>query len=345
LTKFAGCLLFIALLISCNDSSRPRASEQVRGMDPVANQTEEAGRLENNTAEKPAGSYTGEYELLNDTDFIRFLKPYGYNSEYGYLNVKTKTRNEISLLNRKGEILDTIPMGTLITVLGEDSDYPYDYYLVKIYDKNELWSGWIGKKSLGSLYPPIERLRDLPREKGRIPPLRTECISPDNKVFAGWNESYEILFVNNYGDVLLNLKSEQIFPEKKARDVIGPILGWSDDSQNVWFESSRSFIYVRLLNNTYTVFTSPVSSFMGDYSLDFNTGDCYYTDFDRTEPQARNPDVERENWKNYLDQTFHVYKYNFFTEETIELDSAYGMGFEIIKEGNNITYHSFEVVY
>jgi hypothetical protein len=94
-------------------------------------------------------------------------------------------------------------------------------------------------------------------------------------------------------------------------------------------------IYIQLIDGNYHFFNLPDIIYADNLDItpviDFNTGDYYYTDYDPRVVRGR--DTE-EYWDEYYKQTFHLYKYNFFTDEKIEQETIYGRGF-ILSVKNN----------
>lgn len=284
---------------------------------------------------------------ITDSEYIRMMKR--RNNHFDYLNIITVLSEDAILYNSNEMAVGIIPEKTEIAVVASDAEHPYTYCLIKINNSNEVWTGWIRQDSLNQAAKYLlEHCYDT--KNTLVTSLWRHDISPDNTMIAWWSNednANEICIFNNKGNILFNLKDEQIFLGRDPKNITGHSLGWSDDSKNAWFYVRAGFgqsyyVYVQAAQGTYEIFENPLR-YHGDDIIDFNMGDYYYTDFEYFQSGKYQDETEYiEQFKEYLKQTFHIYKYNFFTKETVILESSYGFGFIIHKNNNKITYEKVQ---
>jgi hypothetical protein len=153
-------------------------------------------------------------------------------------------------------------------------------------------------------------------------------------VVANYKDNKEFKIIDNNGNDIFNLTSEQAVG--KDEQWLTSVIGWSDNSQKVWLNvHDHRCIYIQLIDRYYRLFEIPDISNAENLDItpiiDFNTGDYYYTDYDPRVLRGRNTE---EYWNEYKKQTFHLYKYNFFNGEQIELESIYRNGFILTAKNN-----------
>jgi hypothetical protein len=290
-------------------------------------------------------------ELLPDSDFFKLYKQY-HDNDTVYITVKTRILTETILFNSIGIEIEKLPCGTEVVILATGylmlrNDIEY-YYLIKVVNSINLWSGWIKKDFLQRNAIPF--LEKTSESKRSILPVLMAGFSSDNMKVIWFNtDGKDIVIANKDGKIIFTVNLITIDPEVSHHEMIsGRILGWSDDSEKVWFYCNYGGYLVHILvsNNDHIIIEMPDSGiFLYDFyisnncELDFNTGDLFFTDYEGGITRGRDTD---EYWAEYKKQIFHISTYNFFTKKTVLLDENYGAGYQIYRVGNEIKYSKID---
>jgi hypothetical protein len=286
-------------------------------------------------------------EVINDTKFISLLYEYMAQERYNWVNIKTHIVGDVILCNGYKNRVGLIPAQTDITILalGSSMDPPYDELcLVNVDSSDTVWIGWIEKRRLSDS---TQTLLTKKREADEyIPTLDYGYISLDNALFVlrgNYMGTKGTLFINNKGEEVFFMKHEHIIKNElfsgskdiEADHMYLSIYGWTDDSKGAWFgffgTGSGLILYAQPYEKKFLIFEPPFPSLFGtrniQHAIDFNTGDIYYTDYSPI--MTSRYDMYEEFIVEYMQQTFHLYKYNFFSGEHIVLKENYGKGFYV----------------
>ena len=313
----------------------------------------------------------GTDEFVNDTEFLQKYRIRGLERPNCiYINIKIKLPQETVLYthkNREKIPAGIIPEQTPVTILADGRG---SLCLIKIDGADGIWTGWIEKSALQINTRKIfgEELRfneGRSRYKDYNVPVVGSSMSPDDTLLVLISEEKEptgITIIDNKGDTIFNLKTDQVFdykpiPFRRDRNVghinknfISFIYGWSDDSKNVWLAFLYGMYGLRILyilpyENNFIIFTAPVNLSSHFYDVDVNSGDLYYTDFQphllkgrrrgSMSRRAEEDEIINNNFKN----TFHLYRYNLFTKESVLLREVYGKGLYMLQKNGKMVFY------
>jgi hypothetical protein len=284
----------------------------------------------NNAQEAEVVNNDKEIVIVNGKEFIDiFINTIGYGIRY--YNTILDIETPMYETDDKTSLIRNLPVGTQIVFLAKNNSRVDDrFYLIKTEDDSKLWSGWIQSNFINN---------DLNTEIDNIPYrekyLRTllEGISIRNDILAthvGWMG--EFIAVRNTGEIIGRLTNEEIMKiEEDAGD--GSIIGWSKDKTKVWFYCNMDsyivcFGVIDINKKMYMILERPPFFGSHEYTIDFDTGDIYYTDY------RFQFDPESGKSTKKAGTVFHLYSYNFYSEELHEIDTNIGEGF-IIKYDQN----------
>jgi hypothetical protein len=187
---------------------------------------------EKNTIVLDHKQFTEDQNIVINNEFLEILKS-RMDNIYDCVTIKSNVQRETSIINDRGIELYKIASGTGITILAESYIDTYDnktsireyIVLIKIDNKDELWSGWIKQDSLDITTSNIVKKRD-------VAPFLPDRMSPDNKKIAltNYKNHNEVEIIDNMGNVISNITDKQFsgIEEWPTR-----VIGWSDNSQNV----------------------------------------------------------------------------------------------------------------
>jgi hypothetical protein len=263
-------------------------------------------------------------------DLVSILNSY---FDYTRMVVEIKLVKQTPLLSLDGnaneKIIKTLDENTDIKILGITPGYyewmyGKEYYLINTKQSSNAWLGWISKDE-------IVLTEDQEKSIGNF-----ECsnFSNNNQFFAfstGWMKS--IIIINNQGHELLEVKLSDLI-KIDPNSVDSSIIGWSSDSNFVWFETNldsfiSSYGRINVKSKSFELIDHPNNFSSYQIAIDLNTGNTIYTDF----PYQFDTDTAAETKKS--GKVFTLYKNNLFDPREIAIDTNTGEGFRVEKDRNN----------
>ena len=216
-----------------------------------------------------------------------------------------------------------IPAGTSIRILAQNNLGNNKYYLVRVNNDSNIWSGWIKREYV---VPDINEaiLNRLLRQRW-VMVLRTG-VSARNDILVTTSTRDEYIFViRRDGYILHRITVGELF---RYNPQVG-VLPWTTDETIVWldfFDGPGPFNFGTLDIHTgeITLLNLPPGFGSGAwYALDPDTGDIWYSDYP-IHFDAFSAQRTRESGR-----IFTLFAFNFFTEERRIIDTNIGEGFLI----------------
>ena len=265
-----------------------------------------------------------ENAFISD-DFLNIFQPHHYR----YFEVILP--NNTSLYTVDGDettAIESIPVGTSVRIIAQNNSDSNPYFLVKINGDSNMWSGWIRGESIAR--DVRENIPSIGGPGRRFLHTLPQNVSTRNDILiTRWAD--DIIVVKRSGKIAYRISVEELFDPGTDASV----LRWTTDETKVWldfFEGPTPFKFGILDINTgeITLLNPPPSFDSGSVpALDPDTGDMWYSDY------PIHFDVFGAQMTRESGRTFHLFAFNFFTEERRIVDTNIGEGFFISFDKNN----------
>ncbi|MDR0320723.1 MAG: hypothetical protein LBI28_04400 [Treponema sp.] len=283
---------------------------------------------------------------LNDFLDIYRLNKYRDQSRYSYEYEADAYRYFETVLSENTRLytddgdensyVTTITAGTEIVLLARNNSRDNRYYLIKLKNDTNLWSGWI---KISAVSQSLNEEISNTRYGERFLMTLHENVSTRGDLFTTHiygSEPGEFVVVRKNGEIIFRLQNPEImkiFPSA----ITGYIIGWSTDQTKIWFVGNEMAIVdcfgiIDMNTLKYILLECPPSygsSSFAQKATNFDTGEMYYTDF------HYQFDVIGAQMTKESGEIFHLYFYNFITKEQREIDTNIGEGFQISYDRTN----------
>ena len=192
-----------------------------------------------------------------------------------------------------------------------------------------MWSGWIKSESIA------QDIREVINNSGRTErrwlQIFSANVSTRNDILVAtglW--SRDIIIVRRNGEILHSILADELFAHGHRASVVS----WTTNEDKVWIrfsmDAGTAGFGIFDIKTGELILFAPPPGFAMDFALDPDSGYIWYDDF---------PFIADAFTFKYIrgsGRIFHLFAYNFFSEEDrIIMDTNIGQGFIIQFDRNN----------
>jgi len=313
--------IFLVVLISCSQNSEKQdvvvIEENIAKKALPELQPQEVLEMTENVSEN--------LENIFDHDFLNLFTQNRRNLRY-FKTVLLQNTLLYAVDGDESTSIKTIPSGTAITILAQNNSNINRYYLVKIDGDDNMWSGWIKEEYIENYMNEailIGRFSTGPT--GRWLRTLSANISTRNDILittTGW--SGDIIVVRRNGEIMHRISVEELF----AVGYNASVMRWATDENKVWVRFNADAVTAGFgifdIKTGELILFDPPYGFAMNFALDPDSGYIWYDDFPFIACAFTFEDIRNSG------RIFHLFAYNFFTEEErVIIDTNIGQGFII----------------